>query len=260
MASAKINRVNHYGDSALHKAAEYNRWPIIERLLQAGAEPNLSNHNGDTPLHKAAWMGHGKVLQKLILAKVRLTLANQLGNTALHLAALHGHRHVIQLLLEAKVALDMPNQQGNTAVHLAVSADQVAILQLLLKAGAHFNLKNQLAQTPLQLAKVGSHEAQVLMQAHNTLVLLSAVTVLPQSTHAKYWNLGPITAQNRMQVAGGILMHPKLPNEVLFNIFRYLPAMKAPHGIHQFPQYLALAQSRAAKAPVNSAHKKPKRK
>ena len=94
----------HYGDTALIKAAEHGRTPVVTLLLaDERVHCSRTDHNGNTPLIKAALYGRAPVVA-LLLADQRVdpNTANQDGWTALIFACRHRSRKttsVLELLL-----------------------------------------------------------------------------------------------------------------------------------------------------------------
>ena len=56
-AHSLVNRQDAIGDTALAVAAGLGRRQLVERLLQAGADPNVANAVGETAVHRAAACG-----------------------------------------------------------------------------------------------------------------------------------------------------------------------------------------------------------
>jgi hypothetical protein len=78
------------GDRPLHMAALHGFTPIVQTLLDAGADPNARGAERATPLHKAVINGHKQVAALLLDAGADPNLKNEQGETALALAkAMH---------------------------------------------------------------------------------------------------------------------------------------------------------------------------
>lgn len=86
-----------YCQTALHRAAMYNRTNVANRLLEAGANVNKQNQFNDTPLHFAA-QGNSTEVGRLLLHKgADITLTNKNNETPLDQASSHFLR--LELLL-----------------------------------------------------------------------------------------------------------------------------------------------------------------
>jgi ankyrin repeat protein len=65
-AGAQVNRKNNpFGVTPLHMAAEENHLEIVEVLLQSGADPSATEMNGYTPATRAGWREHWDVVRVL---------------------------------------------------------------------------------------------------------------------------------------------------------------------------------------------------
>lgn len=71
---------------------------MMERLLQAGADPNQFNPYGETPLHAAVSSGEVRAVELLLRHGADPGLANPEGQTPLSLAIEEGKPEIRQLL------------------------------------------------------------------------------------------------------------------------------------------------------------------
>lgn len=55
----------------------------------------------------------------------------------------------------------------------------------------------------------------------------AALRLLPAEAKQQYYNLKALPSEDPLRYAGGILMHPDLPTEVLIHTLSFLPAMNA---------------------------------
>lgn len=105
--------------NVLHEAANKNRFDIVERLIEKGADPNLFNNLHITPLT---------------------------------IAINHKNKQIILFLLENGACANLPDKKGNTALHLACSMCEPDILNCLLEnTECDLKLKNLNEETPLDL-------------------------------------------------------------------------------------------------------------
>ncbi len=117
------------GHTALFCAARRGHAPMIQRLLQSGANPNRCDFLNQTPLHWAAEAGHQAALQALLEGGAQPDAA------ALMAALENNHPECAQQLLEAGVS---PDQKA--LVQAATLADARVLKTMLtlkprLKAG-----------------------------------------------------------------------------------------------------------------------------
>lgn len=112
------------GYTALHSAAIFNRYDVLQLLLQNGAEVNVGGIKDEqTALHKVA----------------RYVGANEQIKCA-------------QLLLEHGADINYQDKQGNTVLHLAVATENVKLMQYLLSKNPDMTLTNHTGKTARELA------------------------------------------------------------------------------------------------------------
>lgn len=109
--------VDEQGCSLLHWAALNQRYPVVELLLERGANVNRSG--------------------------------GELGETALQWGVRSQYVPVVDLLLHAGTDLSQKSVYGYDALHLACHAQNSGMVCLLLLGGADPNSKNAQGETPL---------------------------------------------------------------------------------------------------------------
>ena len=152
-----VDSGDHYGETALHLAADWGHLQVLQHLLSSGADVNVKNDYGDTALHVAARGGHLQVVQHLLSSGADVNVKNVEGNTALHKAAGWGHLQVVQFLLSSGADVNMKDNDGYTALHWAADLGHLQVVQHLLSSGADVNMKDNDGDTALHLAADGGH-------------------------------------------------------------------------------------------------------
>jgi ankyrin repeat protein len=114
-----INKMDNYGYTPLHYAAQQNHHQIVHFLLTNGAQSDLQCC-GATPLHRAAFSGCLESC-KLLLASGADVNAQDYSfgdlNTPIQKAILQGHNHIVDLLLQHNnIDLSLENSMGLSAV------------------------------------------------------------------------------------------------------------------------------------------------
>lgn len=111
---SSIDDVGSDGRSVLIHAVLYNRWSIVEWLINNGANFNLKDKQGIT---------------------------------ALHAAVISSNYPIVKLLLSRGVFVDSKDAYGNTPLFRAKATD-ISIIALLLENGADCMSKNNFGITP----------------------------------------------------------------------------------------------------------------
>lgn len=114
----------------LHFAAGYNRVPVVEFLLEHGAEVHASDKGGLVPLHNACSYGHYEVTELLVKHGANVNVADLWKFTPLHEAAAKGKYEIVKLLLRHGADPTKKNRDNATPLDLVREGDQ-DVLDLL---------------------------------------------------------------------------------------------------------------------------------
>lgn len=93
--------------TSLHGAVLMQRSPLVQLLLDHGADVNAQNAAGQTALHIAAFRGDIEMAQHLLQHKARFDLTDKGGYTPTDLATLYHHGDFVKLLREQGAPLPM---------------------------------------------------------------------------------------------------------------------------------------------------------
>jgi ankyrin repeat protein len=137
---ADPNTPDHYGFTALSRAAQFDNLEMVNALLAAGADPNRASQWGKTALMSA---NTAEMARALIMAGADVdaqTIPNtrgfEVGETALMDAACHGQSEVIQVLLEHGADTAIQDALGRTALMVASIMGHDDIAKMLDEDGA----------------------------------------------------------------------------------------------------------------------------
>lgn len=186
-----IEAKNKFGSSPLHYATWWGQLPLVEYLVEQGADLNTKDIFDQTLVHAAAWNGDLKLVKFFFVKGLSLEEKDQKGNTPLLSAAKNNHLKVVKFLISEGAdsavqdnegdnvfliaakngylkiidffAHDMKNKKidlstikdanNNTLLHLAAANDHIKLLKYLVYFH-DFDLeaKNNDGNTPLDIA------------------------------------------------------------------------------------------------------------
>jgi ankyrin repeat protein len=148
------------GSTALFYAAEQDRGAAIALLLERGADPNLPGRKGVRPLAAAAYNGSTKSVEKLLQFGADPNALDDEGKSAIVYAAAHGYASVVVTLLQAGVDVNRRYAHGLTALMWAAGYDASAgvddvdaTIKTLIEHGAALDLKDDRGKTAADIAR-----------------------------------------------------------------------------------------------------------
>ena len=170
--SSMVTKLDEYGFSALHYAAQGNHIEIVKLLLDKGcpADGPINNNNnnnnnnsssnnnnnsssnnsndgcGCTPLHRAAYSNSIESVQLLLEYKANINAHDvSFGDykTPLHKASEQNNLKIVEILLKSKLCnINQTDKNNNTALHLAYMNNHKDIVNLLIEAGVDTEITN----------------------------------------------------------------------------------------------------------------------
>jgi len=152
------------GWTALQMACAYGVEPLVEKLVEMGADVNAVNSFGYSCMLEACHRGYIVVAKTLLKGKVDLAyipseaLASESPfssapcQSPLAEAARSGFFKVVQMLLDAGAPKDLPNRLGWTALHEACFYNRIETVKTLLLGGCNATLRTRQGALPYHLA------------------------------------------------------------------------------------------------------------
>ena len=134
-------------DGTLHRSSLKGEMELVEKLLNAGANPDATNSFGYVPLHVAASAGQTAIVEALLNAganpdvvpsessEAGAALKYCAGMTPLHFAAHGGHAEIIDALLAAGADPNAADAAGITPMYWSEKAGHVDATVSLLTGG-----------------------------------------------------------------------------------------------------------------------------
>jgi ankyrin repeat protein len=139
-----VNERNVNGRTALHSAAFKGHLPLVNLLLENGADMEIENNLGEIPLDYAVYSGSEPIVQLLLQQSPRTIKARaKNGETLLHCAVREGHLSIMKLLLMTEpTLLEAADNTDETALFLAVSMGRKESIEFLLQHGCQLTLRD----------------------------------------------------------------------------------------------------------------------
>jgi ankyrin repeat protein len=148
---------NQRGECPFYKAVECNH-PSVSLFLERGVEPDdQSVPSGDGYLFAAARSGCLPVLDKLLEDGADVNQVSGTGVSALNYAIHYDHLDTVQFLIEHEADVNMGDRRQWTPLHLAVRNRNTALIPLLVDAGADLEVRDRDGHTPLMVAAQMGH-------------------------------------------------------------------------------------------------------
>jgi len=132
-----INAKNEKGQTALMRAAEYQRTAVVTLLLEKGADVNFrSQPMRRTALMEASSAGNIVIIKQLAERGAEINAKDLSNNTSLHFASMWGHVESVSLLIVLGAKPDIGGEQGKTPMMVAEQNGHAEVVQILKDAGA----------------------------------------------------------------------------------------------------------------------------
>ncbi len=118
------------GTTAVHYAAGIGNLPLLEMLIELGADVNAVDKVGNRPLDRAAHMGQTETVKRLLEQGAEPNFKEAM-RQPLHSAVIRNHPEIVGLLLEYGADKKSEDANGRTALEWAAHKGLPEIAQLL---------------------------------------------------------------------------------------------------------------------------------
>ncbi|GMI07927.1 hypothetical protein TrLO_g11614 [Triparma laevis f. longispina] len=134
-----------FGQTALQSAVSAGHANCVKVILETAAPSHsdlvIVNHedfNKEAPIHVASRCGNFPVLELLVEHGANMYLVDKNGRTCLHCACMGGHKQCLSYLLDAggDAILEERDHAGRTCLHLAINGNKIECVRLLLETAA----------------------------------------------------------------------------------------------------------------------------
>ena len=149
---ADMDHVDNEGISPLWNAAKNGHLAVLQHLLELGADKDNANNNGTSPLYVAAQNGHLPVVKYLLDQGADKDKANNEGATPLIITIQQGHLPIVKCLVEHLVDKDKAMNGGMTPLHIAAHIGSTEVLSCLMSSGASLTGRDRYGQLPIDVA------------------------------------------------------------------------------------------------------------
>uniref|UniRef100_UPI001ED84CE7 poly [ADP-ribose] polymerase tankyrase-2-like isoform X2 n=1 Tax=Scatophagus argus TaxID=75038 RepID=UPI001ED84CE7 len=191
---AKVNTVDHLGQTALHRAARGGHLQTCRLLLSAGCDPLLTSLQGFSP----SQLGNESVQQIL---QEGVLIGNSEVDRQLLEASKTGDLETVKKLctMQNVNCRDVEGRQS-TPLHFAAGYNRLAVVQFLLQHGADVHAKDRGGLVPLHNAcSYGHYEVVELLVLHGAVVNV-----------ADLWKFTPLheaAAKGKLDICKLLLQH-----------------------------------------------------
>jgi ankyrin repeat protein len=131
---------------ALHYAIMFNKYDIIEEIINNSQNINFKDKNGDTALHmiiKILIPEKIYLIELLIAKKLSINYVNNLGQNCLHIAIEANKYNICKILLDNKININIETiNEHITPILLATKNNNYEICELLLKYDLNMNCQD----------------------------------------------------------------------------------------------------------------------
>ncbi|XP_061086281.1 poly [ADP-ribose] polymerase tankyrase-2 isoform X2 [Conger conger] len=197
---AKVNALDHLGQTALHRAAHCGHLQTCRLLLTSGCDPLITSLQGFSP----SQMGNESVQEVL---QQGVFIGNSDTDRQLLEASKSGDLEIVKRLctLQNVNCRDVEGRQS-TPLHFAAGYNRVAVVEFLLLHGADVHAKDKGGLVPLHNAcSYGHYEVAELLVIHGAVVNV-----------ADLWKFTPLheaAAKGKYEICKLLLQHGADPTK-----------------------------------------------
>jgi len=133
-------RLSIFNQAPIHKvieSKEKDKYKVLKKVLDMGADPNMKDSNSWTALHYACEFGDLESVKILLANKANVDAYSNNHRTGLHLAASMNFPSIVTFLLENQADPNMQDSSKCIPLHLAAKYGNIECMAILLSFGAN---------------------------------------------------------------------------------------------------------------------------
>ena len=156
-----VNAPGGDGRTPLLIATQQQDGAMVQRLLEAGANPDVAGPGGTTPLLAAIAQQDGAIAQRLLGRRANVNTADESGTTPLLKATQQHDAALVQRLLEAGANVDMADRSGTTPAMAAATYDNGELLRALISRSSSLDATDKEGRTAAHHAIAAQNQGAV---------------------------------------------------------------------------------------------------
>ena len=156
-----VNAPSADGRTPLLIATQQQDGAMVQRLLDAGANPDIADPSGTTPLSIAIAQQDGAIAQRLLDRRANVNVADESGTTPLLKATMQHDAATVQRLLDAGANVDIADRTGTTAAMVAATYDNGELLRALVSRSSNLDAADAEGRTAAHHAIAAQNQAAV---------------------------------------------------------------------------------------------------
>lgn len=149
--------LDNQGLPPLYYAVKSGDSPMVELLLEKGADPLFADKGKTNYLHLAAREGHPDLVKRFLSYQELLSAVDEKGYLPLTWSYKKNHREVVLALVDAGSPVDRPDEKGYTLLHWACEEGEKGIVASLIDKKVDLNVIDKAGYLPIHLAAANEH-------------------------------------------------------------------------------------------------------
>nr|CCA14661.1 conserved hypothetical protein [Albugo laibachii Nc14] len=163
----QLDARDQYGQLVLNMCIQQQNAPLIQLLIERGANLNLQNRRDQfTPMHTAILMDNKSLVQRLISLGSNVDAKDREGLRPLHWATIRGHLELVAQFISISTTkhdtsfVNEGDCYGWTPLHIACLLGHTEVVEYLIsRASAKIDVEDMNGFTPMLFARISGHSS-----------------------------------------------------------------------------------------------------